>query len=654
MSDSKGLGITYQIRSKLNFLDERLWKRFSARRLELIDTMDLSSKKASEQEDDIRNVAEALRTEFKYSSEYYNDFDRLVRAAIQSVRRNRKRSYRTKKSLRIESQSPGQSISVSPELPSKRQKLNISVSPTNDLVSSTSTMSLGINKVSGATGGGSGVSSSVESNLGLRQRGQFEESDVSDYLKNKFISEISRLNSDSQEEGYDRNYSRSKNITAFDKSRLAIDSMTKPRLGHHLAELPMLPPIGSSFSGITSQPRPVTHNPEGGLRVGVGVGVGVGAGAGSGVGARSGTSDGTLSSTANITLLNFIERSKACSESRTNLNTENLELLGKGIVNCCVSFLFEKSFNKLNPTSIEYLRNKLQLDGSLARIFRDLDPLAVSNINDETAVISLYTLLGGCVKDFGFDDIMFPLCEVFFSYIVKDYPLISKNASPFKRDIAKVLQPEPSISADANITDSNALMDDGLYQLNSLATIATDIQSHEQQIKKETYDPSKKKVTLKFLTSILEFTYPSANSAVPRLVELIENGKLAFKLPLHNDSLMFSLKNVKDGQSIDSDLDLEKIFKAGESIDLEMYVCRAKDIPINELTSTVIQSEGPPKILFPPTFGASRLSLQGRIGLPLLGPHPNTAPSGSGFRFLSNLEDTPPPPPILPKFQPLL
>lgn len=97
MAEDKKLGVTHSIREKLNFQDERLWKRFLARRLELIDTLDLSSKKASEQEDEIRKVAEILRLEFKFDIQYFEDFDKLVRAAVQSVRRNRKRSTKLKR-----------------------------------------------------------------------------------------------------------------------------------------------------------------------------------------------------------------------------------------------------------------------------------------------------------------------------------------------------------------------------------------------------------------------------------------------------------------------------------------------------------------------------------------------------------------------------
>lgn len=88
---SKSGGITQTIRLKLNFMDERQWKKFSARRLELIDSLSLSERKASEQDDDITGVADRLRIEYGYPSEALIDFEKLVRAGIQSVRRNRKR-----------------------------------------------------------------------------------------------------------------------------------------------------------------------------------------------------------------------------------------------------------------------------------------------------------------------------------------------------------------------------------------------------------------------------------------------------------------------------------------------------------------------------------------------------------------------------------
>lgn len=84
--------MTQAIRLKLQFNDEARWKKFSARRLELIDDLGLSTKKASEQEDRIAFVADSLREEYGFPRDTLGDFDKLVRAGIQSVRRNRKRS----------------------------------------------------------------------------------------------------------------------------------------------------------------------------------------------------------------------------------------------------------------------------------------------------------------------------------------------------------------------------------------------------------------------------------------------------------------------------------------------------------------------------------------------------------------------------------
>lgn len=102
MNDSTGVihetmsksskGATSQIREKLKFNDEHLWRKFSYRRLQLVDALSLSSKKASEQDEEIQICARTLMQEFGFPSETLGEFDRLVRLAIQSVRRNKRRS----------------------------------------------------------------------------------------------------------------------------------------------------------------------------------------------------------------------------------------------------------------------------------------------------------------------------------------------------------------------------------------------------------------------------------------------------------------------------------------------------------------------------------------------------------------------------------
>lgn len=545
----KRIGVTHAIRKRLNFLDERLWKRFSARRLELIDTLDLSSRKASEQEEQIRKVAEALRVEFNYSQEYYRDFDKLVRAAVQSVRRNRKRSSKSKRSydehaLKIRRLDDEYPVSVSR-----------SISPAHEIYTGNS----------------------------IENRNIQDPSDVPDVgsQNQKFLSEISRFNSDSQEDNHDLNYPRNKNFTIFEKSRLAIDSMIQPRISQ---SPPVLPPI-ANLSFKTSTRAPIDFS-------------------------------------ARTILLHYIEKSKSCSESTSKRN-ENLEILGKSIISSCVAYLLESSFNGANETLIEYLRSKLNHESYLSKFYKELDSSSSSNylLSDDIASLSLYTLLGSCIKDFGFDNIMLPLCECLYYSILQNYPLISQHSTVFNSEEHK------------SSKTSIPVFSDSLNQLNSLATVATELDKQDTQNKT-------KAVTLKFLSSILEFTYPTGNSATPKLIELIENAKSAFKLSSHSNQTTVNLVNIKNGTRITSDADIEILFKTQDKIELELITQAAQTIPIYELTSTVRPNKYPDaKIILPPPY-------QNR---PIIGDPLNSLSKMDGPGF----NDTPPPP-ALPKFQPLL
>ncbi|KAI5955538.1 hypothetical protein KGF57_003671 [Candida theae] len=504
------LGVTHSIRQKLNFLDERLWKRFSARRLELIDTMDLSSRKASEQESEIRKVAETLRIEFQYDESYIDDFDKLVRAAIQSVRRNRKRHL-------------------------KRERED------NDQVK--------------------------------KQKRESISNDGSD----GFLSEIVQH----EDEVYDVNYNRTKKISSHDHAVDMIEHMAKPRL----------PPL-------TSLPlQEVSPSAE----------------------------------VARKTILNKIERSRTCNESTNDLRSSNLQFLGKSVMTSCIGYICERSFTNVNQQSLEYLRNKLCHDTYLAKFFRELDPSTTTTINDEVAVISLYTLLGGLVKDFGFDEIMGPMGEVLYVSIVKEYPLISRNSIPFKP------------------------LQEDTFSLNKLAEVASSMQSEIASMneceKSRTQTPDyirenspmmdrrasagpKKRIILKFLNQALEFFYPSGLSATPRFYELLENAKSAFNIS--NSILEFRYEN----KVIQTDQELEKVFRNTQPV-IELEVLTQNTIPIQQFAALHNAQQAPytpigagiqPKILLPPPLHTSSSEAY------------HTKPDESYSR----------PQPMLPKFQPLL
>lgn len=537
MEHNKKLGVTHAIREKLNFHDERLWKRFSARRLELIDTLDLSSRKASEQELEIRRVSEMLRLEFDYPASYTSDFNKLVRAAIQSVRRNRKRSSKKH---------------TSPEEPSlKRNKLD-------------------------------------DSDLNGNVNGS---------NSNSFLSEIVR----NEDDVYDVNYNREKRFTSDDQAKDTIDNMTKPRL----------PPLTNlSMNETINIP---------------------------------------LAAAAKKNILNKIEKSRSCNES-VNSKLENLQFLGKSVMSTCIGYIFEKSFLHVNPQSMLYLRNKLSSELSLSKFFRQLDPVNTNGINDETAVISLYILLGAMVKDFGFEEVIFPICEILYASVLQEYPLMAKNSIPFRNE-------------DQHLGSNNIAYpsENDVYSLNKLAEVASHLQNTGSDTSMSTMEPSrsvtptlsltgsyKKRVYLKFFNQKLEFLYPVRIAATPRYNELLENAKSAFKLP--DTTIVFK----HHGKIVQSDLELERVFKSDED-EIELEISTHNPMPIYEMHKRLSQQDyqqptESQRIILPPPIASNTAmsngsSLNSRLGL---------------FNFLSNSDDVPGPQPlhpqqsILPKFQPLL
>lgn len=540
------LGITHSIRSKLNFLDDRKWKRFSARRLEMIDTLDLSHKKASEQEAQIRKVAQALQIEFNYSLEYFEDFEKLVRAAVQSVRRNRKRSTKTRRAdtFRVKLQQKAEAEFQRPDSDSDNREY-LAASP------------------------------------------------------NFNISEIAKLTSDSLDDSV--NYTKFKTITDFDKSRLAINSIVQPK--------------------ITSASPTANETTESSLQKALHV--------------------------SRNNLINYIKKSRTCSEAVTN-STPNLEFLGKGAVITSVGYVFEKSFKTATEKSLDYLRNKLTLELFLARLYREMDKQINDKlqINDETAMKTLYTILGACITDFGFNIVLNSLCEWIYWNVIREYPLMAETSKVFRG--LEYNEPETKVS-----------------QLNSLAAVASNIRTFEQNVLKLQlpvteasesstirWNSNKNKtdkiaVRLHFLSSVLNFSFPITNSAIPKLNELLENARTAFNLSKYNESHVLVLKDLKAGKLVLSDSDIERIFTTQNPVELEVFNQPPHAVPPYEITSLVIPNKYQPageKIHLPPPI-PGKLSLE---SVPM---------ANTNFKFLSNLEESStlgPPAPVLPKFQPLL
>ncbi|KAG7191767.1 uncharacterized protein KQ657_002732 [Scheffersomyces spartinae] len=720
--DDKKVGVTHAIRQRLNFTDERLWKRFSARRLEMIDTMELLTKKASEQEDEIKEVADSLRKEFEYPEEYFGDFDKLVRAAVQSVRRNRKRSSNSRRKDKTSSGDQNQNqlcVDDSTSTPYKRQKIAAMTD----------------------------VKPSALSNSNAPT--ETASSDLAQSLS--FVSEIAHLKTDINNTIFDLNYSKSKSFSPQDRSRAIMDNMIRPRVGGvtsfiltpgvrtptstrgSATPIPPPPPLpGTTTTGTTttiSASKLSSGSNNGGTppatqvtRVGhllpplanvrinssseLPNGSGVVLNGSSLIDGRSTTNGVVMGQTAlpsvpykpdvtgaRRTLQRYMEASKTCSEDRGD--NSNIRTLGKACIESGIAYLFAHLFQRVDGSLIEYLRLKLTLTTSSEKILKSMDPLIVSTIgkqDTETVSLTLNRIIGCCVKDFGFERILMPLCELIYGLIIDDYAAVLRNSVPFKA--TERLELIKEMSNVDHVTSSSSSNDKkNMSGLNSLATIATEqmklevngcslgqsvlmsrstsplmhsiVTEHNSSNNTTTttttttsddndnnnnnkiaiqppfgpFAPKKKKVILRFINRVIELEFPMKNAAPPRLGELIENARTAFNLNYLMSNAMWGVR-IPDGQIITSDLELERIFftENFDRIELEIFNQGSKTIPIYEITSTI--SSNPSRkeefqYILPPPVASHNLHL-----------YPNSPYSNGGT------QGAPPPPPP-PQLHPL-
>lgn len=411
-------GITQAIRTHLGFNDDKKWKQFSTRRLELIDKFNLSYKKASEQDDSIKQIANLLRIEFGFPMDTLMDFDKLVRAAIQSVRRNRKRSSRSR-------------------LHNDRFILNEK----------------------------------------LEQQSIHQKMGVNSLLSNN-------------------------NTTTTTNT----SSTTTPSTSHPTSPTPppQLPPIKN-------------------------------------------VAQLSISHFNKNKLLQSIENSKTCaliSNNDPNLHIENLIILGQSIISSCASFVLERFFQDLSNDSINYLYKQITSIPTIAKILKNLGVVTTEliKLSDFQSSQLLSKLLGGIIKDFGFDSITYDLAEIFHEIILNQYPLIATQVEKF---------------------NSNTLM---------IPTLSV--------IPKEADKELQKNVRLKYGERILNFIYKPISTKPPTIMEIKENGKIAFGI---SKELNLINLGTKDGSRIKDDEELEKLFKDQDDLELELLIINQGVLNINSL-----------------------------------------------------------------------
>lgn len=415
-------GITQAIRTHLGFNDDKKWKQFSTRRLELIDKFNLSYKKASEQDDSIKQIANLLRIEFGFPMETLMDFDKLVRAAIQSVRRNRKRSSRSR-------------------LHTDRFILNEK----------------------------------------LEQQSIHNKMGVNSLLSNNIVHTTTTTTTSSTAD-------------------------TTPSTSHPTSPTPppQLPPI----KNITTL---------------------------------------SISHFNKNKLLQSIENSKTCaliSNNDPNLHMENLITLGQAIISSSASFVLERFFQDLSNDSVNYLYQQITSIPTIAKILKNLGVITTEliKLSDFQSSQLLSKLLGGIIKDFGFDSITYDLAEIFHEIILNQYPLIATQVEKF---------------------NSNTLM---------IPTLSV--------VPKEADKELQKNVKLKYGERILNFIYKPISTKPPTIMEIKENGKIAFGIA--KELNLISLGR-NDGSRIKDDEELEKLFKDQDDLELEILIVNQGVLNISSL-----------------------------------------------------------------------
>lgn len=379
-------GTTQKIREQLNFSDEKKWKRFSGRRLELIDKFGLSERKASEQDDNIRQIATILRTEFGYPLNSASEFEKLVTAAVQSVRRNRKRSKKREPTSPSGLPSPNHTtVSASEDDDSRTNSPNNlpqQAAPAHVILPAIQP------KVS--------IPSSVASIPVVQSQQRYD--DIVKGIIADMVNCVVPLSEQSQ-----RDQSNGPNLTDF---ALSSNDQNLLSLGLHS----QVGNGGSASSNNTDIPFFLREKIL--LQI-----------------QRSGTCSKV-----------------ACVPGSVDLFS-NLEILGEMCIKSAIAFVIERFFSNLMPSSMEYITSKTYSEESLSLLCTKLfGPATKRNLNQlphtQVQLKLLHLVMGAIVKDFGFDPCLYPLSEVIHHLVMNQYPLLynsSNSTSEPKNQRAAIL-----------------------------------------------------------------------------------------------------------------------------------------------------------------------------------------------------------------------
>lgn len=423
-------GTTHKIREALNFKDEMKWKRFSNRRLELIDKFKLSKFKASEQDQNIKQIANILRTEFDYPESTLGEFEKLVTAAVQSVRRNRKRSLKRRAAAAAAASMSNGSMNGMHMMPSfmtangtpttMRGNLSFTASEPNlsaynnyaqsalqnayvqapmgysqpmaqyiaDPVYQTPGMQPNMYVMQNMAGGRSISGSNVTPSMPVMTQGNEHMSyqwmtPGSNQSYNSVSMPMSMGMQGQNHNSLDLSI-KSANIPLATSQDQSYDSTIKGLISNLITNV---------NNGKVDRSRIPAHLKE--------------------------------------SLINGIRHSKTCfeiSQSTYSLKSfEDLRMNGELSVRDSVSFVIQNYFQQLISTSLEFATSKVCSPQSLASLSVDLfDSHLRTNISQlpmvEVQIELLYLVLGAIIKDFGYDPNYLPLADIIHEKVKEDYP----------------------------------------------------------------------------------------------------------------------------------------------------------------------------------------------------------------------------------------
>lgn len=585
-------GTTHKIREQLNFVDEKKWKRFSSRRLELIDKFQLSQFKASEQDLNIKQIANILRTEFGYPVTYSSEFEKLVTAAIQSVRRNRKRSKKKSFMVNGGNNTTG-NYSTSDEDPVSRMTSPVGVMLQQQPMSP-SAMSTGTNNTQVLGGHPMMVQQSVipvqvPVPVSLQQQQQQQQPEV--MFQQPQPQQGPPALSLPQPHDPSMRFARATTPLHDNKfgrmlSPLSAASPPSRPLSNQVRVLP--PPSVTTVTHNNGRSQKYDDLIKGIIADLVNNTVPLSEQAmkdNNGLAMRLSefgraenmdkAQEPTLSGIPFFLrekIILQIQKSKTCADlANTQGSMElytNLLTLGEMAIRTSVAFLVERFFSNMLSMSMEYISKKSMSDENMANLCLKLfSPAVRTNLSNlpmhEVQIKTLWLLAGAIVKDFGFDPCLYPLSEAIHHLIMTQYPLTNQNgssntAATESDDLKPIINPIPTTSSQR-------------------ATLLSALPMKPEHANRDV----NKKVIIKYRDNEQVFTFHQLSNGIPTVMEIMENSKSLFNIV--NSDLALGL--FYEGNLVNDDL-LNRLFNDFSTPEIRLEIAQTNQ-SIPKLTEPV-------------------------------------------------------------------